>query len=254
VGASVTEATGDDHLRRRLAELVEQFRQAGGPTSSDAGRAATAQRHAYGRFDDALAAAGLAARLGESPEAIRGWLERAAESGIDVYRWLGSTVSEITYLPSEESETFIDGTMTTAWTFVRAAYAALAAGRQDLLDNLMRQAPEPKPVERSEVAESLLLVAGGLWHLLSGDRRRAREALQAAAAQGDGLSAGERLWVLQARALLHLLDQDEAAFAASLGTLSAAWKDWYATDDRQSSPEGFLVLPVHGLRALSQRK
>ena len=87
-------------------------------------------------------AAGYACALSRPHQEVRRHLRAAGEAAVEVFRWHGTTISEITHLPSFETESFIDDSTINPVTFVDAFYALLVAGAEDQLQQLCAVAQE----------------------------------------------------------------------------------------------------------------
>ena len=185
---------------------------------------------AYQAFGDALEAAGQAG----SEDEVRARLRDGARAGLKVFETSGTLESTIADLETGEEETFVDTSAANPWTYVRALYAALAAGDEATLEGLAAMDPENLRSEQVVVAPALEEVAGALRARLRGE--------DVPAPDGRAEDEGDRYW----RAQLAVIAGDEDALAA----VEAAERDYFGA----GSAEAALQLPARGLRALAARR
>lgn len=208
----------------------------------------------YGVFEDALTAAGWARALGKADTEIKEYLATAARAAAKLFQSGGSQIRRIGRLPSEEEDSFLDTSMTNAWTYVRALYASLAANQEEVLTYLILLAPEAYASEQVSVSDILSRYVQDLRQVIAGNIDDVNSELQDILSRWkDTEEPADRYWCAQASALKKLIERDAPGFRAAMGNISMAIDSYYNTPDLQNNPERFLALPALGLSALSNR-
>jgi Immunity protein 49 len=196
------------------------------------------QLRVYNLFEDALKAAGFARALGRPAADVQAHLEAAARAAVDLFRLHGT-------LAGVSDDVDVDTSATNPDTFVRAVFAALAAGGPEELDALGSVSPESYHSDQVEGSQELDALARALQQVLTDDVDGARATLAAAGDGGDPYAAA------QIGALDRLLTRDKRSYDAALEELLALHLQQYA--DRPLSADRFLRLPALGLNALAMR-
>lgn len=200
------------------------------------------QIDAYAAFGSALEAAGAACLADAGEETMREKLRAAARAGLAVFELAGTIESSVTDLESGEEERFVDTSAANQWTYVRALYAALAAGDDATVARLIALDPSQLRSEQMEVSPALDAVAGALRVAFG-----AEPGEDVKTVAFDAAEQVDRYWMLQLAALGALGDRD--GFERSLVAVAAAEREYHG----EGSPEAALLLPVRGLRAVAER-
>jgi hypothetical protein len=200
------------------------------------------QIDAYAAFGSALEAAGAACLADAGEEAGREELRAAARAGLAVFELAGTVESSVTQLESGDEERFVDTSAANQWTYVRALYAALAADDDETVARLVALNPSQLRSDQMEVSPALDAVAGALRVAFG-----AEPGEDVKTVAFDAAEQGDRYWMLQLAALGALGDRD--AFERALEPVADAEREYYG----KGSPEGALLLPVRGLRAVAER-
>lgn len=215
--------------------------------------AAEAHRLAQGLFDDALEAAALARGLDEPEREVRAFLAVAADAAVELFRRRGALTGRVTSVPSQEDETFVDTSLTNPWTYVRALYAALAAGQDKALDALAALPTEDYRSDQVEVAPVLERYVEALQRAAAGADDVGDDVDGILAEWGKSRRAADRFWVAQAKVLDAVLDRDEDAFGTALKKLADVLERYFGNAKHRDDIELLLELPVLGLQALGRK-
>ena len=194
------------------------------------------QIDAYAAFSSALEAAGATRLADAAEEAAREELHQAARAGLAVFELAGTIESTVT----DDAEQLVDTSAANQWTYVRALYAALAAGDDVTVARLIALDPSQLRSDQMEVSPALDAVAGALRVAFGAEPGEDVKTVGFGAAE-----QGDRYWMLQLAALGTLADRD--AFERALEAVADAERESYG----EASPEAALLLPVRGLRALA---
>lgn len=130
----------------------------------------------------------------------------------------GSYERRVEDLETGESRSFVDTSLSTPWTYVRALSAALGSRDAELVRRLI-ELPEALWAARERaVSESPLLYARALRAAAQGEEAAARSTL-AALREAAGGDPGDPYWTAHADALEAALagDREQAAEAAARG-------------------------------------
>jgi hypothetical protein len=194
------------------------------------------QIDAYAAFGSALEAAGAACLADAGDEAVREQLRAAARAGLAVFELAGTIESSVT----DDEERFVDTSAANQWTYVRALYAALAAGDDATVARLIALDPSQLRSDQMEVSPALDAVAGALRVAFGAEAGEDVKTVGFGAAE-----QGDRYWMLQLAALGTLADRE--AFERSLQAVADAERETFG----EGSAEAALLLAARGLRALA---
>jgi hypothetical protein len=229
-------------LQRTLRRLERRERQ-----QRDEPNPALHATRTYNEFKDRLMAAGYVRALGGSDAALRAHLRAAGDAAVEVFRWHGTTVTEIGHLPSMETERLLDDSAINPETFADACYALLASGAVSSLPALAAAAQEAGLFsERAEHGDADAVVLA-LAQVAAGRSDCWEQAQQALA----GATGGEWRWGLEASCLQAIAQRSPPALQQRLAEYSRQFELDCAAAGQPDAPRCLLALPVLGLQALA---
>ena len=189
----------------------------------------------YSVFEESLRVAGLARALGDEA--------RSGEALEDAAAAAAATFASQDTVPSPREDLVVDTSMTNPWVWVHGLQAAIASGRRDAEEDLLRTPAERLASDQVVASPGLTAFASGLRALLTEEQEGARADLAA-------VPEDEPYYAAQARALTAMLD----GRAPDLDAVAVAVDAAYAVPELEHEPERYLRLPVLALHALATRR
>jgi hypothetical protein len=206
----------------------------------------------YNDFKDNLMAAGYARALKVPDLEIKSFLSAGGRAGLSVFQWHSTTINKVTYLPSFESEIFIDNSAINPITFVDTSYALLASKELSLLPDLRVAVEESGLFHDAQKVQSVSMTyAQNLFDYLMFITQsfNSNSSLRKPERQDFQIS-DIRYWLLQNNALKAIASDDLEVFNQTIDELSIELMRVYDTQEDKKNPYRFLQLPLLGLRAL----